>query len=248
MEKINVAELLKDCPKGMELDCVLYENVTFDIVQDGNAFPIKLDTPEGRTSLSKYGCSSLNPQCKCVIFPKGKTSWEGFHRPFKDGDILTNDRGSICIYKGPMYYNKNLIDFYCGYRITDSAFLLKHFGDKHFGDINECHFATEEEKAKLFQIIKDNGYKWNAETRTLEKLVPNKFDITALIPFESRVLVRNDEYDKWLPVVWGFYDKDEEWPYNCSGFYYAQCIPYEENKHLLGKTDDCENFYKTWES
>ena len=28
-EKINIAELLKDCPKGMELDCTMFENVTF---------------------------------------------------------------------------------------------------------------------------------------------------------------------------------------------------------------------------
>ena len=30
MEKINVAELLKDCPRGMELDCTMYEDVCFD--------------------------------------------------------------------------------------------------------------------------------------------------------------------------------------------------------------------------
>lgn len=27
-KKINVAELLKDCPKGMELDCAMFDNVT----------------------------------------------------------------------------------------------------------------------------------------------------------------------------------------------------------------------------
>lgn len=26
----------------------------------------------------------------------------------------------------------------------------------------------------------------------------------------------------------------------------TQCIPYEGNEHLLGKTDDCDEFYKTW--
>ena len=26
-----------------------------------------------------------------------------------------------------------------------------------------------------------------------------------------------------------------------------QCIPYEGNQHLLGKTDDCDEYYKTWE-
>jgi hypothetical protein len=34
----------------------------------------------------------------------------------------------------------------------------------------DVRFATEEEKEKLFQAIKDKGYKWNAETKELEKL------------------------------------------------------------------------------
>ena len=34
----------------------------------------------------------------------------------------------------------------------------------------DTYLATEEEKEKLLQAIKDNGYKWNAETKTLEKL------------------------------------------------------------------------------
>lgn len=34
MEKINIAELLKDCPKGMELNCVIYEDVHFDYVDE----------------------------------------------------------------------------------------------------------------------------------------------------------------------------------------------------------------------
>ena len=40
-----------------------------------------------------------------------------------------------------------------------------------------CNFATEEEKQKLFDAIKDNGYKWNAETKTLEKLIEPKFKV-----------------------------------------------------------------------
>ena len=27
---------------------------------------------------------------------------------------------------------------------------------------------------------------------------------------------------------------------------YRRCIPYEGNEYLLGKTDDCDDFYKTW--
>lgn len=176
--KINIAELLKNCPKGMELDCTMYNNVTLDRVDDGDDYPIRINTKSGfSTRLTKYGQNVCIEDAKCVIFPKGETTWKEFHRPFKDGDILTNERGSICIYKGPMYYNKNLADFYCGYRISDHAFIFKKFKDEHFGDVNELRFATEEEKEKLFKVIKDNGYKWNPETKTLEKLRETRFKV-----------------------------------------------------------------------
>ena len=34
--------------------------------------------------------------------------------------------------------------------------------------------------------------------------------------------------------------------FHCIGTYYNQCIPYEGNEHLLGTTNDCDDFYKTW--
>ena len=156
--------------------------------------------------------------------------------------------------------------------------------------------ATKEEKQKLFDAIKANGYKWNPETKTLEKLiepkfkvgdmikyrsgeivyrvvhitedsyvldnlcsipisiehmynlVPNKFDITTLMPFESRVLVRNSLDGLWKPAVFGFRNG-----YNDNAFYivggscWKQCIPYLNNEHLCGTTNDCDDFYKTWE-
>lgn len=188
--KISIAELLKDCPKGMELDCITFDaKVTYQgLSKKTPTHPIIVQTEHGfELELTRYGQIHNIVGSKCIIFPKGKTTWEGFHRPFKDGDILTNDRGSIFIYKGPMFYSKNLADFYCGYRITDSAFIFKQFKDRHFGDINECRFATEEEKLKLFQTIKDNGHRWNTETKTLEKLVEPEFNVGDWI-------IRNNKY------------------------------------------------------
>lgn len=77
-EKLNLVEILKDCPKGMELDCTVYNDVTFlrvDDVQNRCYFKAGpadtfWTTCEGRINGSPYG--------KCVVFPKGKTIWEGF--------------------------------------------------------------------------------------------------------------------------------------------------------------------------
>lgn len=76
----------------------------------------------------------------------------------------------------------------------------------------------------------------------------NKFDISTLVPFESKVLVRNNESALWYPAIWGLYEDARVFPFIVDGggpFRY--CIPYEGNKHLLGTTNDCDEYYKTWE-
>lgn len=115
--------------------------------------------------------------------------------------------------------------------------------NKCFGQLNRP--STEEEKAKLFQAIKDNGYKWNDKTNVLEKLAIPKFDITTLKPFD-KVLVRDNNKQRWSVDLFGFIDNKRIYSFVCIGNYSGQCIPYEGNEHLLGTADDCDDFYKTW--
>ena len=304
-KKINIAEILKKCPRGMELDCTMYDNCTYEGIEDNGYIDILINTPSGRIRLTKEGCYiRSDDNAKCVIFPKGKTTWEGFVPPckFKDGDILADANGNIAIYKGMILYNKKLAYYYyCGYRRVDNAFIVKNDKDSYFGHIEDYHYATEEEKAKLFQAIKDNGYNWNEEKKTLEKLprfkvgdriksvislryytvvdiknglyciksdtekypyqisfrneinyelVPNKFDISTLKPFESRVLVRDKNSEEWRGQFFSHYYNNSDRPYICIGTVglceYKQCIPYEGNEHLLSTKDDCADFYKIW--
>ena len=98
--QINVAELLKDCPCGMELDCLLWDNVTFERVTDDGIWIKHIDSKGGEHSLYVYNDGSFpihnlgSLRTKCVIFPKGKTTWEGFQnlKPFKlkDGKLVPN--------------------------------------------------------------------------------------------------------------------------------------------------------------
>lgn len=39
------------------------------------------------------------------------------------------------------------------------------------------------------------------------ELVPNKFDINTLIPYESKVLIRNTIGSYWQPAFWGAYNR-----------------------------------------
>jgi hypothetical protein len=74
--------------------------------------------------------------------------------------------------------------------------------------------------------------------------VLDNFDITTLIPFESKVLVRNDNEQRWIPAFWGGKREDG---YVTTFGWSKYCVPYEGNEHLLDKTDDCDEYFKTWE-
>lgn len=297
MENLNLVELLRDCPNGMELDSTVFDNITFDYVNtQQNRVYCKVGKSESVWFTPKGGVNLL-PDAKCVIYPKGKTTWEGFVPPykFKDGDIVaTNSELQVFILQRAESNTK-------GYCYIGYDFEFNEFFDAGVWEFERL--ATEEEKAKLFDAIKANGYKWNAETKTLEKLVepkfkvgdvivniyrkyvhcnsasgkisqitddkyifddgscihiqcqddwelvPNKFDISTLKPFESRVLVRDYDNRMWIPTFWGKRLEDDS---NCSYLTtngcYKYCIPYEDNQHLIGTTNDCAPFFKTWEN
>lgn len=296
-QKINIAELLKDCPQGMELDCTMFEGIEFDSIVNNDCFPILCRMKNSNDkynfySFTKYGYWNDDYRAKCVIFPKGKTTWEGFQRPFVDGDILATDLGSVFFLNTRLNSDEHY-GCYVGIGGDGSFHICAPFAYKEC-----CGLATKKEKKKLFDAIKANGYKWNAETKTLEELiepkfkvgdrirhkyvrlanrtiisydenigyfttmhdwvrieyqndwelVPNKFDITALKPFD-KVLVRDNNAQKWVISFFSHCNGLETHKHSCiNGSGYAQCIPYnEDTKHLIGTPNDCDEYYKTWE-
>ena len=188
--KINIAELLKDCPRGMELDCTMYDDCTFEGIEDVGYIDILVKTPRsGIIRLTKEGCYIRHDDyAKCVIFPKGKTTWEGFHRPFKDGDIVVDDIHPF-IYKD--CDATGMVKSYCG---IDTKGNFHKASDK-WTELKLITFATEEEKTKLFQSIKDNGYHWNDETKTLERLFPYNIG--------TKVWVKSDKEHKYIHTIVG---------------------------------------------
>jgi hypothetical protein len=309
--RINVAELLKDCPTGMELDSTMFEKpVKYTRLTKDEPYIITIETPCGRDFyLTKEGYLYDMADSKCIIFPKGKTTWEGFVPPyeFKDGDIIFTHANCLKVGVGNTWISifqekrNGGVATYVDYAEDGSEYYSNLDGDKALlcmeKDILRQRYATEEEKARLFQAIKDNGYKWNAETKTLDKLiepsfkvgdkvrhknnhgvvftitsiaedsyvcgakatfwfadqddyelVPNKFDTATLKPFD-KVLVRDNSSGRWDITFYELYDDTNQfYPHRIlGGNVYRYCIPYEGNEHLLGKTDNCTDFYKNWE-
>ena len=99
-QKINIAELLKYCPKGIELDCTMYDDVYFDYVDELNIIHCYIQQEFNKTSVifNQDGTSTSHTKSKCVIFPKGKTTWKGFQIPYEDGDIVACDAHHLQIF------------------------------------------------------------------------------------------------------------------------------------------------------
>ena len=199
MEKINVAELLENCPKGMELDCTMFNDVVFNTVDFGKTI-IVTRTNGTDIHLDKYGTYSNGKDAKCVIFPKGKTTWKGFKRPFVDGDVLS--------YQFPGFKNRSIY-IYRNHPAMNTSYYVALSGDSNFmvsygegcalnGNNDTARIATEEEKEKLFQAIKYHGYKWNPKTKTLEKF--QKFKV------EDRIIFKY--YDRGVAKIVGISDSE----------------------------------------
>lgn len=291
---VNIAEILKDCPKGTKLYSPICGDCRLIKIYDGLGFDVINDTDDV-FNFSYDGRYHLNGEC--CIFPSNENrDWNTFQKPFKDGDIIyvktkcSYDTGLVSIYKKE---DSQLFYSHCAIGLDSGFFYQSNiFGLVQKNKIDIIRFASEIEKDKLFDAIKKNGYKWNLKTKTLDKLieptfkvgdrirhkddrtvrtinyiyyesygltdghillfkeqdqyelVPNKFDINTLKPFESKVLVRDVDHHEWEAAIFGRYNGEKVFVIGGNDWY--QCIPFEGNEHLYGTTNDCDKFYKNW--
>lgn len=89
---------------------------------------------------------------------------------FKDGDILSislsNNKTMPFINKG--VDERGFYKFYVGINCYGKAFVCPS-EDARWGRDTPVH-ATEEEKQRLFDKLKEQGLRWNAETKQMERI------------------------------------------------------------------------------
>lgn len=179
--KINIAELLEDCPKGMELYSPIFGEVYLDKIRPHLSIVVTTNEDRGNIKEEFFYDGRYGINGECMLFPsKGKTTWEGFvpSCKFKDGDVI-----SVIINKTLWYgiYKKEFNTIlYCHVSYSNSTeglYPSNEAGMCKLADIEEIRLATEEEKQVLFDIIKANGFKWNSKTKTLDKLIKPIFKV-----------------------------------------------------------------------
>lgn len=117
---------------------------------------MKIELQAGDTITIPEGCKAQINGNEVVVEKEGKE--EAKTQEFKDGDILTSKMGTVLVFKE---------DYGCGQ-------FMSHYNTANFPNsywfTSSFHNATEEEKQQLFDKMKEQGLRWNAEEKRVEKI------------------------------------------------------------------------------
>lgn len=227
--KINIAEILKDCPKGMELYSPVYGTVGLLKVASNPVYPIMTATSIDRTGIftSDGRLYENYPSAECLLFPSREMcDWTKF---FKQGDVvIKNGGGMAAIFDG--WANDNYTEF----NTSINLYCDGNTGEEEVCETLLFRKTTEEERKQFFEkaerILKG---KYNPDTLQVEPVKPK----CPFKPFE-KVLVRDCEEQLWNANYFSYYrENNKDFLYACMDNPYRFCIPYEGNEHLLGTTD-----------
>lgn len=226
--KINIAEILKDCPKGMELYSPIYGKVELLKVDSNSEYSIKTVTSIDRPgSFTPYGRLYENyPSAECLLFPSREMrDWTKF---FKRGDVVIKNGGGMAV-----VFDGWANDAYTEFNTTVNLYCDNNTGEEEVCDTLLFRKATEEERKQFVKKAERilNG-KYNPDTLQVEPVKPT----CPFKPFD-KVLVRDNDEGEWYANYFSHYKENNDCPYVCIDNSYIYCIPYEDNEHLLGTTD-----------
>ena len=228
--KINIAEILRDMPKGTKLYSPLFGKCELEEVINDKEYPITvcLGSKLSFRTFTKDGCYlSKIEGSECVLFPSSKMRcWSKF---FKRGDIVYNPHSQMYA-----VFECWANDDYTEFNTTTNYYKDHTFGEEEVCD-TECFAKANDAQKALFIAAAEKRYGGRYNPKTLQvdpvKVVESK---RSFEPFQ-KVLVRDDECDTWKADYFSNYEKgDKTYRYNCVGSFYKSCIPYEGNEHLLG--------------
>ena len=229
--KINIAEILKDCPKGMGLYSPVYGKVELWKVNSNSVYSIMTATSIDRAGsfTSEGRLYEKYPSSECLLFPSsGMHDWTRF---FKRGDVvIKNGGGMAAVFDG--WANDNYTEF----NTTINLYCDGNTGEEEVCTTLLFRKATEEERKqfveKVERILKG---KYNPETLQVEPVKPEcPFNLK---PF-GKVLVRDNINKQWRISVFSHRQENDDFPYVCMNGVYRYCIPFnEQTAHLIGTTD-----------
>lgn len=226
--KINIAEILRDMPKGTKLYSPLFGKCEYIEVVNGK-YPIDIKAQgvngAGVPDFTENGRFFDGfEDAECLLFPSARMrDWSKF---FKRGDVLVDEDLETAV-----VFDSWANDDYTEFNTAINHCKISDAWGK--GDICSTLLYTkaiDEERAKFIAAAeKHYGGKYNPETLQVEPKPKCPFE-----PFQ-KVLVRDFCDEKWKADYFSHYNEDDcLFLYRCVGDSYKVCIAYEGNEHLLG--------------
>ena len=228
---INIAEILKDYPKGTKLYSPLVGNVTLESINNYSTDAIiEIKVHNSYYCFYKTGTYYNHTGAECLLFPSSEMrDWTKF---FKRGDVVwSKTSGMYVIFEG--WANDDYTEFNTTINCYKDSPL---FRTEMVCYTNNCVKVSDEERVKFIaDIEKHYRGKYNPDTLQVESVKPE-------YPFKpfDKVLVRNDPNQQWTIDIFSYYNReDNDYPYICVGNHYCYCIPYtEQTAHLIGTTNN----------
>lgn len=230
--KINIAEILRDMPKGTKLYSPMFGKREL-IGVDNSKYPIVIKAQRIDGAISKGIMKDGRyfngyEDAECSLYPSVKMRcWDNF---FKRGDIVYNPHSQMYA-----VFECWANDDYTEFNTTINHYRISDAWGK--GDICSTLLytkATDEERAEFIAAAEKRfGGKYNPETLRVRPLKESFKSKCQFEPFQ-KVLVRCGN-GIWGATFFSRCDNKSAWKYvgvdcNC----WEQCIPYEGNEHLLG--------------
>lgn len=234
--KINIAEILRDMPKGTKLYSPLFgECELVDTYTGEGDEPIRVEPFCGgvsRTFSSEGRYFERYQDAECLLYPSARMrDWNKF---FKRGDIVYNPHSQMYA-----VFECWVNDDYTEFNTTINYHKDHTFGDEEVCD-TECFVKANDEQKTLFIAAAEKCYggKYNPETLQVEpiKVIDPKCSFK---PFD-KVLVRDSDAGIWKAAHFSHYDGEYEYPYFTTASAYKQCVPYDCNEYLLGTDESPE--------
>lgn len=169
---MNIAEILKYCPKGTKLYCTLCGNAELGEITNIGTIVIRKVADAISTSYTLDYEGRYSHSGECVLFPsKDQRDWNKFRFPVKRGDIMMEVNGKFAFIANGKFDEHNWPIFICG--VNGRGTFLTNDKEENFGWTTNFYIpASEEAKKELFDTMAEAGYRWNASTLELEKLEP----------------------------------------------------------------------------
>ena len=241
--KINIAEILRDMPKGTKLYSPLFDKCELvgvstdeygDFIRVESFFQDVCVKKESRTFSSDGSYFGWYPSAACLLFPSAKMcDWSKF---FQRGDVVLNEHsGLVAIFAGWVD------DEFTEFNTTINLCKKNNFWGKEKETCpTECFSKVADEERAEFIAAAEKYYdgQYNPETLHVEpvKVIEPKCSFK---PFD-KVLVRCGN-GIWRATFFSCCDNKNAWAYvgvDCNNW--EQCIPYEGNEHMLGTNNNPE--------